>query len=82
MTVVWSKSSYSLSNGHCVEIGIEDLDFFKSNYSIGGDCVEVADAKDVVFVRDTKNRDQGMLELSKESFNNFIKAIKLDEFSK
>lgn len=78
----WSKSSLSESNGACVEIG-QALDYFKSSYSSEtANCVEVADATGSVFVRDTKNRDKGTLEFSKDSFTNFVQAIKSGEFDK
>lgn len=49
--MVWRKSSYSGSNGGCVEIA-----WRKSSYSgSNGDCVEVGWPQAGVAVRDSKN---------------------------
>ena len=51
--IVWQKSSYSCSNGGCVEVGWRTSSYSGPN----GDCVEVAPAPDRVLVRDSKDRD-------------------------
>lgn len=49
----WRKSSYSGTQGQCVEVG---LAWRKSSYSGStGQCVEVAAGSAVVGVRDSKN---------------------------
>lgn len=50
--IVWHKSSYSASNGNCVEVG-----WRKTSYSAGnGNCVEVAWPEVAgVAVRDSKH---------------------------
>jgi hypothetical protein len=42
----------------------------------GGNCVEVADAANVVIVRDTKDRDGGTLALSADAWRAFMGEIK------
>jgi hypothetical protein len=42
----------------------------------GGNCVEVADAANVVMVRDTKDRDAGTLALSADAWRAFMGEIK------
>ncbi|HEY3894723.1 MAG TPA: DUF397 domain-containing protein [Pseudonocardiaceae bacterium] len=50
--IVWHTSSYSGTNGACVEVG-----WRTSSYSSnGGACVEVAPTPHAVLVRDSKNR--------------------------
>jgi hypothetical protein len=46
-----------------------------SSKSNGTNCVEVAHSETVILVRDTKNRDQGMLSVSTPAWKAFIKAI-------
>ena len=49
----------------------------KSTYSggDGGNCVEVADGQAAVMVRDTTNRDGGMLEFSAAAWERFTKSL-------
>jgi hypothetical protein len=42
----------------------------------GGECVEVASAAEAVMVRDTKNRDGGMLCVPASTWRAFIATIK------
>jgi hypothetical protein len=42
----------------------------------GGECVEVASAADAVMVRDTKNRDGGMLCVPASTWRAFIATMK------
>ncbi|GAA1988982.1 DUF397 domain-containing protein [Amycolatopsis minnesotensis] len=56
--ITWRKSSYSTTNGDCIEVG-----WRTSSYSTGGsDCVEVGRGQRAVLVRDTKNRSGGTLD--------------------
>ena len=48
----------------------------KSSFSESGNCVEIADNKTAILVRDTKNRDRTMLSFSCIAWEDFIGAIK------
>jgi formylmethanofuran dehydrogenase subunit D len=50
----------------------------KSSYSgaDGGECVEVATASGVVLVRDTKNRNGGMLIVPASMWSAFVATVK------
>jgi hypothetical protein len=54
------------------------MEWRKSTYSgaNGGDCVEVADATDVILVRDTKNRDGATLALTADAWRVFAAELK------
>ncbi len=76
----WRKSSKSGPySDNCVEIGMRNWRKSKRS-SETGNCVEIADDDNSVFVRDTKNRDNGTLEFSKESFKSFVDSVKVGEF--
>lgn len=49
----------------------------KSSYSGGGqpNCVEVAHAGPTVAVRDTKNRETGMLQVSRRAWSTFVSSL-------
>jgi uncharacterized protein DUF397 len=49
--IAWRKSSFSGTNGDCVEVGWRKSSFSASN----GDCVEVRWAEATAAVRDSKN---------------------------
>ncbi|PZS40627.1 MAG: DUF397 domain-containing protein [Pseudonocardiales bacterium] len=49
--IVWQKSSYSVANGDCVEVGWRTSSYSGTN----GDFVQVAPAPQGVLVRDSKN---------------------------
>ena len=42
----------------------------------GGECIEVASAADTVMVRDTKNRDGGILSVPASTWRAFIATMK------
>ena len=42
----------------------------------GGECVEVASTADAVIVRDTKNRNGGMLSVPASAWRAFVAAMK------
>lgn len=67
----WRMSSYSNPSGNCVE-------WKKSSYSSGGNCVEVAVPAEV-WVRDSKNRDGGMLTFSVGSWAAFVTWVKEEQ---
>jgi len=50
----------------------------KSSYSgaDGGECIEVATTADVVIVRDTKNRNGGMLMVPASVWRAFVSTVK------
>lgn len=54
-----------------------DLNWRKSTYSgdSGGDCVEVGTATGVVLVRDTTDRDGGMLSVTPGAWSTFLAAL-------
>ena len=55
--------------------------WFKSTRSSGnGNCVEVAVVDDTVAVRDTKNREGGMLVFSAAEWSAFLSGAKNGEF--
>ena len=60
---------------------LTNAQWFKSNRSSGtGQCVEVAIQPDGVAVRDTKNRDAGHLEFTRDEWKAFIGGAKDGEF--
>ncbi|WP_083886111.1 MULTISPECIES: DUF397 domain-containing protein [Actinoalloteichus] len=52
--------------------------WYKSSHSGGGsaNCVEVGTGSNVVAIRDTKNREAGMLILNTRTFANFVATVK------
>ena len=69
--IVWHTSSYSGTNGGCVEVG-----WRTSSYSHGGTaCVEVAPAPDGVLVRDSKDRDGPTLTVPTAAWRAFLTTL-------
>jgi hypothetical protein len=67
------KSSYSGTNGDCVEI----VTWRKSTRSgTNGSCVEVGAATRVVLIRDTKDREAGLLAFSANAWEIFTASLK------
>ena len=72
-TVTWRKSTYSATEGDCVEVGFA---WRKSSYSAAEtDCVEVAVAQ-MVGVRDTKARESGQLAFSCEAWSAVLTSLR------
>ena len=66
--IAWRKSSYSLNNGNCVEIG-----WRKSSYSgNNGDCVEVGWPEVGVAVRDSKQGGGQTLAFAESNWRAFL----------
>jgi len=53
-----------------------ELTWRKSVYSAQGNCVEVARAEQLVYMRDSKDPDGPVLTFSVEVFRNFIGTLK------
>ncbi|MGH3990641.1 MAG: DUF397 domain-containing protein [Pseudonocardiaceae bacterium] len=69
--IVWHTSSYSASQGNCVEVG-----WRTSSYSNGGTaCVEVAPAADAVLVRDAKDRTGPALTVPTTTWQAFLTTL-------
>lgn len=69
----WRKSSYSFSNGNCVEIA----SWRKPSRSGGtGACVEVGHGDAVVGVRDTKLEHSPVLEFPSGAWQRFVGEVK------
>ncbi|MET7606234.1 DUF397 domain-containing protein [Streptomyces avermitilis] len=65
----------------------QELRWWKSSYSgqNGGDCIECAvtpSTADVVFVRDSKERDGARLAFTKEAWNSFVGATTTNSFGR
>ena len=69
--IVWRTSSYTGTNGACVEVG-----WRTSSYSgTSGNCVEVAPAPDAVLVRDSKNRTGPALTIPPTAWRTFLTTL-------
>ncbi|MGH3826813.1 MAG: DUF397 domain-containing protein [Pseudonocardiaceae bacterium] len=69
--IVWRKSSYSGTNGNCVEVGWRISSYCASN----GDCVQVAPAPGRVLVRDSKNPGGPALALPPATWRAFLRTL-------
>lgn len=88
----WAKSSHSNGANGCVEVGAWTTSSHTGN---GADCVEgaavggaeqaasggVADVGRVILVRDSKDRDGGVLAVDEDEWRAFIAGIKDGDFS-
>ncbi|MGH3719753.1 MAG: DUF397 domain-containing protein [Pseudonocardiaceae bacterium] len=69
--IVWRTSSYTYTNGACVEVG-----WRTSSYTYAhGNCVEVAPASDAVRVRDSKNRTGPALTVPTPAWHAFLTTL-------
>ncbi|MGH3943355.1 MAG: DUF397 domain-containing protein [Pseudonocardiaceae bacterium] len=69
--IVWHTSSYSGTEGNCVEVGWRTSSYSGTN----GDCVEVAAAPDHVLVRDSKDRHGPALAVPTPAWRTFLHAV-------
>jgi len=73
----WRTSSYSGSNGDCVEVASWRT---SSRSAANGACVEVGQGGAVVAVRDTKDREAGpVLEFPAGAWKRFASRLKADD---
>jgi hypothetical protein len=79
-SVVWRTSSRSGSTGgsNCVEVGIAWRTSSRSGSGGGSNCVEVGTTADKarVLVRDTKDRDGGILAFSPAAWSGFMTTLR------
>lgn len=61
----------------CVEVA---TNWQRSSRCEAASCVEVNNTSTVIYVRDSKNPDGGILEFTAESWHDFIQSIKDGEF--
>jgi hypothetical protein len=59
----------------------EDVKWQVSSWSGGTNCVEVASNKVAIHVRDTKNRNQGILSFPATAWEDFIRAVQTDSIT-
>jgi Domain of unknown function (DUF397) len=69
--IVWQKSSYSCSNGNCVEVGWRTSSYSVSN----GGCVQVAPAPARVLVRDSKDPEGPALAVPTPAWRSFLRTL-------
>jgi hypothetical protein len=59
---------------------LSSAEFFKSSFSMSNGCVEVAIQDDGVAVRDSRNREGAVLEISRGDWVAFLRGVKAGEF--
>jgi len=69
---MWRKSSHSYTEGHCVEAA----SWRKSTRCQTGECVEAGQGAGVVGVRDSRDRDGGLLEMTPAAWRAFTARLK------
>ena len=69
--IVWQKSSYSCSNGDCVEIGWRTSSYSAAN----GGCVQVAPTLERVLVRDSKDPEGPALTVPSTAWRTFLRTL-------
>jgi hypothetical protein len=72
--VEFRKSRHSAGNGACVEVA-----FHKSSHSAGGACVEVGGGCGMVYVRDSKDKDGGILSFEPAVWSDFLRGMKIEK---
>jgi Domain of unknown function (DUF397) len=68
--IVWQKSSYSGTNGNCVEVG-----WRTSSYSVNHGCVQVAPALADTLVRDSKDPEGPALTVPTTTWQAFLRTL-------
>lgn len=66
----WRKSSFSFSNGNCVEVGA-----WRTPRCNHGECVEVGQGPQVIAVRDTKNPGGPALQFTPAEWGAFLHGL-------
>jgi len=69
--IVWQKSSYSVSNGGCVEVGWRTSSYSGTN----GGCVQVAPAPQRTLVRDSKDPEGPALAVPTPAWQAFLRTL-------
>lgn len=73
----WIRSSYSGSNGNCVECAVPARGWRKPSYSNpDGNCVEAASDPGVVYVRDSKDPDGPRLAVHAQNYAQFLDRVR------
>jgi hypothetical protein len=72
MDLEWHKSSRSYGSTNCVEVAWKK----SSRSSSSGQCVEVGSAPSAVYVRDTKDREGGMLAFDQRAWRSFMMSLR------
>jgi hypothetical protein len=71
--LAWFKSSYSGSEGECIEVA---LSWRKSNYSDGeGECLEVALTPTTIHIRDSKTPESTHLTVTPATWTAFLTSL-------
>ncbi|WP_203905040.1 DUF397 domain-containing protein [Virgisporangium aliadipatigenens] len=58
------------------------LNWRKSSYSASSNCIEIAFSDDTVLVRDSKDKDGGILDFTPAQWISFVRAAGAGEFSR
>jgi hypothetical protein len=66
----WRKSSRSMANGNCVEVGEDWRKSSRSSYN--GNCVEAGNGPAGVLVRDTADREGAVLSFPAGAWTRFL----------
>jgi hypothetical protein len=76
-TLEWRVSTRSSNGGpNCVEVGAHRWRTSSRSASSGGNCIEVGDGPGGVAVRDSKDRDGGMLVVGTAPWTAFVGAVR------
>lgn len=74
---IWRKSSYSFSNGNCVQVR---SGWRKPSHSFANsNCVEATTPAGAVLVRDSKNPHSGYLEFAPDAWRDFVAVLKSED---
>lgn len=77
---LWRKSTYTQSNGACVEVAFPDADWRTSTRSqSNGACVEVVLTPSIAGIRDSKQPDGGVVLAGFPAWDAFRRAVKRAE---